>query len=74
MRWLTWQAASSLERSGDATRTAHLARAYAAEASMKIADDGLQVLGGHGFIREHPVELWYRAARSLGVLEGAVAV
>jgi alkylation response protein AidB-like acyl-CoA dehydrogenase len=74
MRWLVWQAASSLERSSDATRTAHLARAYAAEACMKIADDGLQVLGGHGFIREHPVELWYRSARTLGVLEGTVAV
>jgi alkylation response protein AidB-like acyl-CoA dehydrogenase len=74
MRWLVWQAASSLERSSDATRTAHLAGAYAAEACMKIADDGLQVLGGHGFIREHPVELWYRSARTLGVLEGTVAV
>jgi alkylation response protein AidB-like acyl-CoA dehydrogenase len=74
MRWLLWQAASSLEGGRDATRTAHLARAYAAEASMKIADDGLQVLGGHGFIREHPVELWYRSARTLGVLEGTVAV
>lgn len=74
MRWLTWQAASVLERGADATRESHLARSYAAEASMKIADDGLQVLGGHGFIREHPVELWYRAARTLGVLEGTVAV
>lgn len=74
MRWLSWQAASSLEKGADATRTAHLARQYAAEASMKIADDGLQVLGGHGFIREHPVELWYRSARTLGVLEGTLAV
>jgi len=74
MRWLVWQAASSLERGADATRAAHLARAYAAEASMKISDDGLQVLGGHGFVREHPVELWYRSARTLGVLEGTVAV
>ncbi len=74
MRWLTWQAASSLEKGHDATRTAHLARQYAADASMKISDDGLQVLGGHGFIREHPVELWYRSARTLGVLEGSVAV
>ena len=47
------------------------ARAYAAEQSMKIADNGVQVLGGHGFIREHPVEMWYRNARTLGVLEGA---
>jgi alkylation response protein AidB-like acyl-CoA dehydrogenase len=41
---------------------------------MWIADHGVQILGGHGFIREHPVELWYRSARTLGVLEGAAGV
>ena len=41
---------------------------------MWIADNGVQVLGGHGFIREHPVEMWFRAARTLGVMEGLVAV
>ena len=35
---------------------------------------GIQVLGGHGFIREHPVEMWFRNARTLGVLEGTVTV
>ncbi|UCE86840.1 MAG: acyl-CoA dehydrogenase family protein [Deltaproteobacteria bacterium] len=70
MRWLVWRAASQLERGADATAAAHQARAYAARRAMKIADDGVQVLGGHGYIREHPVELWYRNARMLGVLEG----
>ena len=42
--------------------------------SLAITDQGLQVLGGHGFIREHPVELWYRNARTLGVLEGTVSI
>jgi len=74
MRWLTWKAASRLERGLDATREAHLARLYCARQAMKIADDGVQVLGGHGFIREHPVELWYRNARTIGVLEGTVAI
>jgi alkylation response protein AidB-like acyl-CoA dehydrogenase len=74
MRWLVWKAASQLENGRDATRDAHLARAYAAERSMWIADQGVQVLGGHGFIREHPVEMWYRNARTLGVLEGTVAL
>jgi alkylation response protein AidB-like acyl-CoA dehydrogenase len=73
-RWLTWKAAAELESGGDATRSAHLARAYAAEKSMWISDNGVQVLGGHGFIREHPVEMWYRNARTLGVLEGLVSV
>jgi alkylation response protein AidB-like acyl-CoA dehydrogenase len=71
MRWMAWKAASRLERGLDATREAHLARAYCARQAMKIADDGVQVLGGHGFIREHPVEMWYRNVRTLGVLEGA---
>jgi alkylation response protein AidB-like acyl-CoA dehydrogenase len=74
VRWLVWKAASQLEQGADATRAAHLARLYAAEQAMTIADNGVQVLGGHGFIREHPVELWYRHARTLGVLEGAVTV
>ena len=74
MRWLTWKAASQLEQGLDATRSAHFARAYAAEHSMWIADQGVQVLGGHGFIREHPVEMWFRNARTLGVLEGTISV
>jgi alkylation response protein AidB-like acyl-CoA dehydrogenase len=74
MRWMTWRAASDLEHGRDATRTAHLARSYAAEKTMWIADNGVQVLGGHGFIREHPVEMWYRNARTLGVLEGLATV
>ena len=73
-RWLAWKAAAELEQGRDATRSAHQARAYAAEKSMWIADQGVQVLGGHGFIREHPVEMWYRNARTLGVLEGTVAL
>jgi alkylation response protein AidB-like acyl-CoA dehydrogenase len=74
MRWLTWKAASRLEQGLDATRAAHLAHGYAAEQCMWIADTGVQVLGGHGFIREHPVEMWYRNARTISVLEGALSV
>lgn len=73
-RWLVWKAASQLEQGLDALRACHHARAYAAEQSMWIADEGVQVLGGHGFIREHPVEMWYRNARTLGVLEGTLSL
>ncbi|HKE10174.1 MAG TPA: acyl-CoA dehydrogenase family protein [Myxococcota bacterium] len=74
MRLLAWKAASQLEHGQDATKSAQLARDYAAEECMKIADNGVQVLGGHGYIREHPVEMWYRNARTLGVLEGTVTL
>lgn len=73
-RWMTWKAATDLECGRDATRNSALARRYAADKSMWIADNGVQVLGGHGFIREHPVEMWYRNARTLGVLEGTASV
>jgi len=74
MRWLVWKAASQLEEGADATRASHFVRFYCAEQSMKIADNGVQVLGGHGFVRDHPVEMWYRNARTLGVLEGTAAI
>lgn len=74
MRWLAWKAASELEKGRGATRSAHLARAYAARETLKIADNGVQVLGGHGYIRDHPVEMWLRNARTLGVLEGMAAI
>ncbi|MEM9176762.1 MAG: acyl-CoA dehydrogenase family protein [Myxococcota bacterium] len=74
LRQLVWQAASLLEHGEDATKAAWHARSYAAEKSMWIADNGVQILGGHGFIREHPVEMWFRNARTLGVMEGLVAL
>jgi len=74
MRMLVWQAASLLEHGEDATKAAWQARSYAAEKSMWIADNGVQVLGGHGFIREHPVEMWFRNARMLGVVDGLVTL
>ena len=37
---------------------------------MKIGTDGVQFLGGDGFTKEHPVELWYRNLRAIAILEG----
>lgn len=74
MRHLVWQGASQLEQGLDATRTARFVKTYVSEKALWIADNGIQVLGGHGFIREHPVEMWFRHVRTLGVLEGTVGV
>jgi alkylation response protein AidB-like acyl-CoA dehydrogenase len=51
-----------------------LARQLCAEKGMRIGLDGVQLLGGHGFVKEHPVERWYRDLRAVGVMEGAVLV
>jgi alkylation response protein AidB-like acyl-CoA dehydrogenase len=74
MRWMSWKAASILEKVGDATRQAQLAYTYAGEQAMWIADEGVQMLGGHGYLRDNPVEMWYRDTRTVSVLEGAVGV
>ena len=74
-RWLTWKAASQLERGlVGHPRSAPRAELRRSTQSMWIADQGVQVLGGHGFIRDHPVEMWFRNARTLGVLEGTLCV
>jgi len=74
MRWMAWKAASILEKRADASRQAQLAYTYAGEQAMWIADEGVQMLGGHGYLRDNPVEMWYRDIRTLSVLEGAAGV
>lgn len=70
MRLLAWQAAWRLDRKEDATRDATLSKNYCAEQAMKIVDYGVQVLGGHGYTREHPIEMWFRNGRSFAIIEG----
>ena len=70
MRLLVWEAAWKLDRHEDATREAYLAKRYTADAALKITDNAVQVLGGHGYIRDHLVELFLRNARGFATLEG----
>ncbi|MBC2934942.1 acyl-CoA dehydrogenase family protein [Nocardioides sp. zg-1228] len=72
MRLVTWRAASRATRGEDFAREVGLARQLCAEKGMRIGLDGVQLLGGHGFVKEHPVERWYRDLRAVGVMEGAV--
>lgn len=73
-RLLVWEAAWALDRGRDATRECVLAKRYAANTALKVADNGLQVLGGHGYVRDHPVELWLRNARGFACFEGLTIV
>jgi len=73
-RLLVWEAAWRLDRGEDAHRESYLARNYVAASALKVADNAVQVLGGHGYIREHPVEMWLRNARGLSAIEGLATV
>ncbi len=74
MRLMTWRAASRAEQGLEFHREAYLAKAFCAKQSMKIGTDGVQLLGGHGFCREHPVEMWYRNLRAIALLEGVASL
>lgn len=81
-RLLTWEAAWKIDAGHDvpmgklsgATREACLAKNYAANMVLKVTDNALQILGGHGYIRDHPVELWLRNGRGFATFEGLAMV
>jgi alkylation response protein AidB-like acyl-CoA dehydrogenase len=74
MRLATYRAASRADHGDDFARKAAIARKLCADKGMAIGSEGVQLLGGHGFIKEHPVERWYRDLRAMGVMEGALLV
>ncbi|HEY8584878.1 MAG TPA: acyl-CoA dehydrogenase family protein, partial [Capillimicrobium sp.] len=74
MRLATLRAASRADRGDAFAREAALALRLATDKGTRIGSDGVQLLGGHGYIKEHPVERWYRDLRSAGLMEGALIV
>ncbi|HWD69267.1 MAG TPA: acyl-CoA dehydrogenase family protein [Solirubrobacteraceae bacterium] len=74
LRLATYRAAGLAETGREFSREAALARALVARHAMQIGSDGVQLLGGHGYTKEHPVERWYRDLRAAGILEGALIV
>lgn len=73
-RWMCWRAATEIDKGQPATRSAALAQSYTREQATWISDEGVQLMGGHGFMRANPVELWFRNARTLSMLEGVASV
>ncbi|CAM3555038.1 acyl-CoA dehydrogenase family protein [Parendozoicomonas haliclonae] len=74
MRLLNSRAASRAERNMDFTKEARLSFLQATSKGMQAGTDGVQLLGGHGFIQEHPVERWYRDLRATPLLAGSLII
>jgi len=72
LRLITWRGAARAEQGLPFAREAALAKRLGTDKGMQIGLDGVQLLGGHGYTKEHPVERWYRDLRALGVAEGVV--
>jgi alkylation response protein AidB-like acyl-CoA dehydrogenase len=74
LRLITWRGASRAEQGLSFAREAALAKRLGTDKGMQIGLDGVQLLGGHGYTKEHPVERWYRDLRAIGVAEGVVVI
>ncbi len=75
IRLLTWEAAWKLDTNKeDSCVAAYLAFTGACDMAMMVTDRGVQILGGHGYIREHPVELFMRNGRGFPMLLGLAIV
>ena len=68
-RLLAWEAAWKIDQGQDATREATLARHQAQRVALEAADGAVQVLGGHGYIREYLPEMQLRNARGFCTFE-----
>jgi acyl-CoA dehydrogenase len=75
IRLLTWEAAWKIDAGkSDTCIEAYLAATGAADMAMMVTDRAVQILGGHGYIREHPVEMWMRNGRGFAMFTGLAIV
>jgi alkylation response protein AidB-like acyl-CoA dehydrogenase len=74
LRLVTYRGASRADHGTTFAREAAHARSLTTSKAMAIGSHGVQLLGGHGYVKEHPVERWYRDLRAAGLMEGALLV
>ena len=75
IRLLVWEAGWALDNNKeDASQKAYIAVTGAIDMAMMVTDRAVQILGGHGYIREHPVELFMRNGRGFATFTGLAMV
>lgn len=74
LRLVVWRAAARLDRGKDASDLIASARRLTASVGAEIGSSAVQLLGGHGFVKEFDNERWYRDLRGAGVLEGSLLI
>lgn len=73
-RLLAWEAAWNADNDKPLMQPAAILKHYVSKMVMFATDSAVQVLGGHGYIREHPVERWLRNARGFAAFEALALV
>ena len=67
---LIYNAADKKNKGQQMTKQGAMAKYYASEIAVKIANDAIQVLGGYGYTKDFPVERFYRDAKLCTIGEG----
>ena len=70
-RLLTWQSAWTIDHGQRGTLESSLAKCFASDAAMRVADEAIQIFGGYGYMREYPVEKLLRDAKLTQIYEGS---
>jgi alkylation response protein AidB-like acyl-CoA dehydrogenase len=69
-RWLTYCAGARKDSGKRVTKESAMAKLFASEMAVKVADQALQIHGGYGFIKDYPVEKFYRDVKLCTIGEG----
>jgi alkylation response protein AidB-like acyl-CoA dehydrogenase len=69
-RWLVYCAGARKDAGNRVTRESAMAKLFASEMAVKVADEALQIHGGYGFIKDYPVEKFYRDVKLCTIGEG----
>jgi len=70
-RLLTWYAAWTIDRGQKGTLESSIAKCFASDAALHVADEAIQTFGGYGYMKDYPVEKLLRDAKLTQIYEGA---
>jgi len=70
-RLLVWHAAWAIDQGSRGTLESSIAKCFASDAAMRVADEAIQVFGGYGYMRDYPVEKLLRDAKLAQIYEGS---
>jgi alkylation response protein AidB-like acyl-CoA dehydrogenase len=69
-RLLTYRAGVLKNQKKRSTKESSMAKLYASEMSVRVANEAIQIHGGYGYVKEYPVEKFYRDAKISTIGEG----
>ena len=70
-RLLTWHSAWTIDQGKRGTLESSIAKCYASDSALRVADEALQIFGGYGYMKDYPVEKLLRDAKLTQIYEGA---